>query len=495
MVSNTLADYDDLPYDSVPLPQTHPNYLAALAHLAGFAAPDPAAARILEIGCAEGGNLLPIAFYWPQTQCTGIELSRVQAATGQALIAASGAANCRILHADLSALPADFGEFDYIVAHGVYSWVPPAVQEALLARCARHLAANGVAYVSFNVLPGWGSRQALRAELLRRAPGHDSPPARVAAARRVLEDLAADFGRSRLRSFPDLEQEIAFLLRASPAYLFHEYLAAHNAPETFARFRERAARNGLACLGDAGPALCARAWQEQLWSEEQFDAASGTRFRRALLVHAAAPRRARGNVDSLACHADLRSDEEIDLGSALPQAFFDARGIRLQVRQPRVKAALLVLGTIFPDSLEGAALNAAADDLLRRYGAGRNGADAAVAAAAEWQDLLAAQAVWPGAATRSFARDIGERPRANRLARALAARGMAVTGARHLALDLDAAGRELLLDLDGRHDRSSLMLRMRQRLDGQGIAAEPGQVEDTVERFLALFARNALIEG
>ena len=493
-MSSTLADYDDLPYDSVPLPQTHPNYLAALAHLAGLAAPDPSAARILEIGCAEGGNLLPIACYWPQTRCTGIELSRVQAASGQALIAASGAANCRILHADLSALPADFGEFDYIIAHGVYSWVPPAVQEALLARCARHLAANGVAYVSFNVLPGWASRQALRAELLRRMPGHDSPRAQVAAARRALEELAADFGGSPLRGFPDLEQEIAFLLRASPAYLFHEYLATHNAPETFARFRERAAGHGLACLGDAGPGLCDRAWQDQPSSEDQFDAARGTRFRRALLVHAAAPRRSRGVVGDLAFHADLRSDEEIDLGSALPQTVFDARGVRVQARQPRVKAALLVLGTIFPDSIEWAALDPATEDLLHRYGDGRSSADAP-AAAAEWRELLAAHAVWPGAAARTFARDIGERPRANRLARALAAGGLAVTGVRHLALDLDQAGRELLLDLDGCHDRTSLVLRMRQRLDQQAIGLEPGKVEDAVDRFLALFVRNGLLEG
>jgi len=368
------------------------------------------------------------------------------------------------------------------------------VQEALLARCARHLAANGVAYVSFNVLPGWASRQALRAELLRRVPGHDSPQAQVAAARRALEELAADFGGSPLRSLPDLEQEIAFLLRASPAYLFHEYLATHNAPETFARFRERAARHGLAYLGDAGPGLCERAWQDQPLSDEQFDATSGTRFRRALLVHAAAPRRSRGVVGDLAFHADLRSDEEIDLGSALPQTVFDARGVRLQARQPRVKAALLVLGTIFPDSIEWAALDAATEDLLNRYGDGRSSADAP-AAAAEWRELLAAHAVWPGAAARTFARDIGERPRANRLARALAAGGLAVTGARHLALDLDQAGRELLLDLDGCHDRTSLVLRMRQRLDQQAIGLEPGKVEDAVDRFLALFVRNGLLEG
>ncbi len=154
---DTLASYDELPYDSLPLPETQPDFLAAMAKLHGFDAPDPRRARILELGCAQGGNLIPLAWRWPESDCVGVELSRVQAEAGAAFVKRLGLPNVRIVHGDLAALPDDLGAFDYIIAHGVFSWVPPAVQQALLEACRRHLSPQGVAYVSFNVAAGWAT--------------------------------------------------------------------------------------------------------------------------------------------------------------------------------------------------------------------------------------------------------------------------------------------------------------------------------------------------
>ncbi|MGK2951968.1 MAG: SAM-dependent methyltransferase, partial [Thiobacillus sp.] len=87
---DTLESYDELPYDSLPLPETQPDFLAAMAKLHGFDAPDPSRARILELGCAQGGNLIPLAWRWPVSTCVGVELSRVQAEAGAAFIQSLG---------------------------------------------------------------------------------------------------------------------------------------------------------------------------------------------------------------------------------------------------------------------------------------------------------------------------------------------------------------------------------------------------------------------
>jgi SAM-dependent methyltransferase len=141
----TLESYDELPYDSLPLPETQPDFLAAMAKLHGFDAPDPAHARILELGCAQGGNLIPLAWRWPEATCVGVELSRVQAEAGADFIRSIGLSNARILHGDLAALPDDLGEFDFIIAHGVFSWVPP--------RCSRRCSRSADAICRPTALP------------------------------------------------------------------------------------------------------------------------------------------------------------------------------------------------------------------------------------------------------------------------------------------------------------------------------------------------------
>src|SRR5574340_492176 len=212
---DTLASYDELPYDSLPLPETQPDFLAAVARLHGFEAPDPRGARILELGGAQGGNLIPLAWRWPDSDCVGVELSRVQAEAGADFIRRLGLSNVRIVHGDLAALPADLGKFDYIIAHGVFSWVPPAIQRALLDVCRRHLTPHGVAYVSFNVAAGWVRLLPLRTALVERTAADLTAPARFAEARRVLDELEAEWRD------PVLLKEIAYLKSAAPSYLFH----------------------------------------------------------------------------------------------------------------------------------------------------------------------------------------------------------------------------------------------------------------------------------
>lgn len=141
------TSYDEVPYESFPFPQTHPQRLATLGRLFGLRPPEPARCRVPELGCAGGGNLIPMALALPDAQVTGVDLSAVQVADGQKAIAALGLANIRPRAVSITDVDAGFGEFDYIRVHGVYPWVPNAVQEKMLAICAERLRAAGIAYI------------------------------------------------------------------------------------------------------------------------------------------------------------------------------------------------------------------------------------------------------------------------------------------------------------------------------------------------------------
>ena len=120
----TTDSYDEIPYDSTPFADTHPAHLCVLGRLFGLDTPAPETARILELGCATGGNIIPLAYYLPDTKITGIELSAGQVAVAQELIRRLGLTNIEVRQDDIMALGGKLGEFDYIIAHGVYSWVP-----------------------------------------------------------------------------------------------------------------------------------------------------------------------------------------------------------------------------------------------------------------------------------------------------------------------------------------------------------------------------------
>jgi SAM-dependent methyltransferase len=500
---DTLASYDELPYDSLPLPETQPDFLAAMAKLHGFDAPDPRRARILELGCAQGGNLIPLAWRWPESDCVGVELSRVQAEAGAAFIERLGLPNVRIVHGDLAALPDDLGAFDYIIAHGVFSWVPPTVQQALLDVCRRHLSPQGVAYVSFNVAAGWATLLPLRAALLARTAGVAHAPQRYAAARAVLDQLSREWDD------PVLLDEIAYLKTAAPSYLFHEYLADCNAPMSFGEFAAQLDAHGLRYVGEAGPRRAAveleDAWGlipesmagRWLDAECALDDALGTRFRRALVARADAPCAQPPKadaLDALAFYADLACDEELDLEHDDEQAFVNPAGNTFRVADALAKAALMALSSAYPRALSYADLVAALHAVRDAFGVAGEG-DAGRFRQA-WFSLVMMHCVMPilpEQVVSKLADEPGSHPHAHALARLQAAMpGWVVSGMRHVAIDLDAPARALLQKLDGSRDQAALVAEMATYLTEAGIALPPEQRAQRVDFLLWQLVRQGV---
>ena len=182
--------YDATPYSADSIPQSAPGRLAAIAQLFGLQAPAVAAARVLEIGCGAAGNLVPFAAIHPDAQVVGIDLSEVAIEQGRRLLHAAGIENVELVVGDIAAVDvAALGQFDYIIAHGVYSWVPENVQDAMLSLTSRSLTPDGVAYISYNVYPGWKSKEIVRDAMLFATRDNRSPDQQVIDARGMVDFL------------------------------------------------------------------------------------------------------------------------------------------------------------------------------------------------------------------------------------------------------------------------------------------------------------------
>lgn len=290
--------YDELPYPNRPKPFTHICRLAALGRLRGISSTSPADCSVLELGCADGENLLPMALRFENSRFLGIDLSPVQIEQGQAKADAVSAGNLKLQAADILELSDnDLDRYDYIIVHGVFSWVPPAVQDRILTICRDHLTENGLAYISYNTYPGWRGKQALREMFRYHTRAIVDPREKAQAALEFLKVLPTSEELQgpgvvyieRLREHLDQSDDAI-------TYLVHEYLVDCNQPFYFHEFVDRIEAVGMQYVGDAFPGgtsferLPPTAGQ---WASEQFknlteqqqyvDFMCNVMFRRSLL--------------------------------------------------------------------------------------------------------------------------------------------------------------------------------------------------------------------
>ena len=247
------TSYDEFPYPSQPFRDTHPDHLAVVATLLGLRSARADRCRVLELGCASGGNLIPLAYTYPDSTFLGIDLSVEQIRQGEELRAALGLTNVELRALNLLEVDDQFGTFDFIICHGVYSWVPAAVQDRILEICTRRLAPDGIGFVSYNTFPGWHMRGMIRAMMgLHDRRFRDRPAAeRVAEARTLLAFLAAAVPQEDAPYSLLLRQHLDQLSACTDPYLFHEHLEECNEPAYFIEFCERLAAKGLRYLGES----------------------------------------------------------------------------------------------------------------------------------------------------------------------------------------------------------------------------------------------------
>lgn len=297
----TSTSYDLLPYPVYTFSTTHIGKIGAIGRIFGMEAADPAGARVLELGCGTGVNSLAMAQIFPLGEFIGIDASKRHIEAGRETLATTGVANLRLIMADISKLEEDLGKFDYIIAHGLYSWVPHDVKDAILRICNENLAPNGIAYISYNCLPGWHMRGGLRDMMLMHTSGLSNPVDKVAQARALVKFLAescdkeAPYGKY-------MHKELERIREYEDGYIAHDFLEADNDPLYFTDFLKAAAKFGLGYLGDADPstmitenlpgsaAQTLKTLKLSLASTEQYmDFVRNRTFRSTLLCHSSIP--------------------------------------------------------------------------------------------------------------------------------------------------------------------------------------------------------------
>ncbi len=251
-ISDIKNSYDDLMYESKAFSQTAINNLEARARLIGLQPAPAANAKVLELGCSMGGNIITQALYYPDAEFVGIDLSGRQVAQGNAIIEKMGLENVRLEEKDILTVDESFGKFDYIIVHGIWSWVPDAVKDKIFSICRNNLTEHGIAYISYNVYPGWKRQEQLR-EIMYFAGRDVLEEPLEARTRKGLDALKAlaeilenDKGLDGGGKLPAIQK----ILNHNFYYIAHEYMEAFNDPIYVNGFIEWANRHRLAYIGD-----------------------------------------------------------------------------------------------------------------------------------------------------------------------------------------------------------------------------------------------------
>ena len=247
--------YSELGYKSMPFPYTTPATLEAYAALVGVSAPNPKTARVLELGATYGGNIISQALFNPDATFVGIELSQEQVEKGNEVIANAGLINVSLIQSDIASIGSEIGTFDYIIAHGVYSWVDDGVKDALLRLIDEHLAEDGIAYISYNTYPGWHTMDEVRQLMMfsNRDKTQFNHKEKVLHGKTIGSIVG-----SQILKYDNLKERnskflgaLRSVMQKDEYYVGHDHLEPNNDPVYFYQFNDHLGAHNLAYLCDA----------------------------------------------------------------------------------------------------------------------------------------------------------------------------------------------------------------------------------------------------
>jgi len=472
---NRETSYDEIPYVSHPFPQSHPERLATIGRLFGMSPKPVTQCRVLELGCGNGGNLIPMAYSLPESEFIGVDLSKRHVEKGCEGICDLGLRNIRIEHASITEVDESWGTFDYIICHGVFSWVSNDVQEKILSISSQNLSSDGIVYISYNTYPGWHIRGMIRHMMLYHALQFRDTPNRIKQARALLDFLEQSVPDDKPVG-PLLKDEIKGIRESRDWYLFHEHMEEFNVPLYFHQFVERAEQHGMQYLGEAEFATMMtsgfsqevadtlnRISRDIIRVEQYMDFLRNRLFRRTLLCHREQPleRNLKNleNQDFLVASAAAPSTEPVNLSAGVKQSFRLSSGANIETEFPITKAAFLVLKEHWPKAIAMTTLYENATRKLRDMDIFPTGKETNLRRIL-FTDLLHCYSLnlvelhtWQG----DFINEIPSYPKTSQLSQyLLAKRGFAINQ-RHMPVHLDPVSLRLIPVLDGTRNQDELM--------------------------------------
>jgi SAM-dependent methyltransferase len=434
--------YDQIPYPTNAMPETHPDRLASVAVLFGMTPAPVAQCRVLEIGCGSGGNLIPMAYRLPGSSFTGIDLAEGAIAEGRRNATELGIRNVDWLAMDLRDVGPKMGEFDYILAHGLYSWIPDELRDRLLKICRERLTPQGVAFISYNALPGRHVRMMLREMAMHHTRNCTGNRERIDQARTLLRKVG-ETGLFATAWQPMVEEEVQRALTVNDGCFLHDDLSPINDAFYVRDFVARAGQHSLQYLGDAQPHLMFDTRAPLDWvgggvvdREQYFDFLCLRPFRQTLLC--------RSEVKLQRPPGPERMDRFL-FSSPARESNGRIEGLHsvcLADPPEALAQVAAILGVFYPRPLAFEQLRESVEDraALRR-----------LLFTLISSGFAAFHSHWPASVD-----GIGPRPKASRLTRWESARGGMVTYANHTMNPVDAKIRALIELLDGTRDLPTL---------------------------------------
>ena len=462
--------YDKVPYTKNIYQQSQPNFIATAATLFGIQPPPVGTCKVLELGCASGINTIAMAQDIPEGQFVGIDYSITQIKEGQANIDWLGLKNITLKAMDFNDVTMDLGKFDYIVAHGVYSWIAPSLRDRLLQICQQYLQPNGIAYVSYNTYPGWHNDHMLRKMMLYRTRHLSDPQAKLEQAKELLNFFITTT-KNKYDSYSlSLRKELDYINKLDQNYLVHEYLEEYNEPVLFTEFIKQANEYNLQYITDMRTPFVATedfSFQNSLEfdlieTEQYFDFLRNTAFRETLLCHQDINlNRNLSSIENLYIAAPLKSsdqDEDVKPDDTLAKFNNLSGETVLSVTSPLLKAVCLCLGEAWPQNLSFADLMHQVQELLTMID---KDTVVSIADVDEVKTMLrefylkkiVELSVYPP----KFTLKINEFPMASSISRLQSKCSKQVTNLRYEVFTLNFATRDILQHLDGKHDIDLLL--------------------------------------
>lgn len=486
--------YDEVEYPGYSFPDTHPDRMAVMAALHGIAAHPPAQCRVLEIGCSEGANLIPMAAAMPQAAFAGFDLAAFPISRGQERIRALGLRNIRLFQADLCEATG-LAEYDYIIAHGLYTWVPQPVRDRLLAQCREHLAPNGVVFVSYNALPGSRIRDLTRDALRWGAKDGGTAAEQVGKGLELLTLLcgARPEGDAYRRL---LEEQLSKLRKRRPEIIFHDELAPAYEPVSVWDFVSHARRHGLEFLSEAvlpvpnDPGMQAElmqaikeiAGEDRVAQEQILDFARMRLYRETLLVRTQQNIRAEPAPQALVQMRFASSAGSAEGAEAGSRIYTLHGGVKVGSSQPAAIAVMERLIGAWPRTVTFSEIG----QILAVHGIGEEAATHLLLqmAIARMLELH----VWEPVVTNT----VSERPVVPAASRQEAQLRNHVATLWHGTVELaDPLVRDLLLMLDGRKNHCELLAQLQRDFP----ALDPNDLERGLEGGLRYLLLAGLLQG
>ena len=516
------TSYDLVPYTNAAYPQTHISHLFTVGRLLNLSPPQLRKSRVLELGCGTGSNIVPMAAEYPEAEFLGIDLSDTQIRRGQDLIARTDLKNVVLRAQSIVDFPESAGQFDYIICHGVLSWIAPEVRAALLKVIRRHLSPDGLAVVSYNTLPGWAAIRSLREIMLYHTTIFASPGDKVAQARALLQFILDSQGNASNPYRAVVEQELNFLKAVQPNYFFHDHLEEHNQPFYLHEFAAMVAQEGLAYIGDTDiPSMFLGNYTPEVAKllggaddpvriEQYLDFVNNRRFRSSVLTIAGKPiirSIDAGRVEEFWLVTLIEPEHQLadgELDPNLDLRFKAPSGLGFTVRGA---AGAALLATLAARRGQPMSVREVVAEAKQRYRLPQAEPELARVLSETALRLFLAGGLMLRADPGRHVATLSERPVALPVARAQAVDSDHVTNGFHQSVPVDTIRRIVLQALDGSRTKASLVdllmtaiARGQLKIEQSGKPiTDPAEIERAVstqlDALLAAFSSSALLAG